>query len=468
MKRVSIYIFFGVVLLSFRLFINFNHELIPGINGGYYPLQIRSLIESGKLGFSDMPLYFYLNALIVKLVYFLTGAESEQVIILTLKIIDSLSLPLLVIPLYKLTTKLFPGNLSSATEIVLVAFATLSISPLVLVSDVQKNAFAIPLMAFFLYYLLDFLKSPSWKSAIAAGSFLLLTGVTHFGVFSVSISILLISLLVFYRKKALLFSLPIILAGFALIYVFDDQRADRVLWLFVILFRSPMLLNGPVDPPVLLGYIVTFLLIGSGIYVLVKSRNRLPKFQKNVLITLILTTFIFSFPLMGFMYIERFSLILFIPQFILALTLQDQITAHLRVVVNSMLSIIVAVAVFFCFINIKSPVLSSEAFADLKRIKEVIPDPDETLVIARHGLEWWTGWALHTKVGQDKSLNEEVFTKYKKVIILVHKKESYHRKMPQHTLIHEPMYPEDAIPVYQSAYFKAFEIKSVPFRHTDQ
>jgi len=65
-KRIT-YLIFGVLLLTLRLIFNFKFELIPGINGGYYPLQVRTLIGTGYLGFSDMPLYFYLNAFFVNL-----------------------------------------------------------------------------------------------------------------------------------------------------------------------------------------------------------------------------------------------------------------------------------------------------------------------------------------------------------------------------------------------------------------
>jgi len=67
MTRKIIYLLFGGLLLVLRLVFNFSYELIPGINGGYYPLQIRTVLESGRLGFPDMPLYFYLNAGLVRL-----------------------------------------------------------------------------------------------------------------------------------------------------------------------------------------------------------------------------------------------------------------------------------------------------------------------------------------------------------------------------------------------------------------
>jgi len=47
---------FFALSTAIRFFFNFSQELIPGVNGGYYPLQVRSILMEGHLGFSDMPL----------------------------------------------------------------------------------------------------------------------------------------------------------------------------------------------------------------------------------------------------------------------------------------------------------------------------------------------------------------------------------------------------------------------------
>jgi hypothetical protein len=59
---------FGLISFIIRFYLNFSQELIPGVNGGYYPLQVRTLLAFGYLGFSDMPLLFYLNAMIIKII----------------------------------------------------------------------------------------------------------------------------------------------------------------------------------------------------------------------------------------------------------------------------------------------------------------------------------------------------------------------------------------------------------------
>ena len=188
--RKIIYLIFAILLLIIRLIFNYSFELIPGINGGYYPLQVRTLLNTGHLGFSDMPLYFIVNAFLVKTASIFATIDLDILIIQTSKIIDSISLPLLTIPLFLIDKNILGSKLPNYFRIILVGFATLSFSPLILTSDLQKNAFAIPFMLFFIYYLLTFLKTKSVKVLLLTTLFAILTGLTHFGVFSISILIL--------------------------------------------------------------------------------------------------------------------------------------------------------------------------------------------------------------------------------------------------------------------------------------
>jgi hypothetical protein len=67
MKRGTFFILIGILALLTKLIIEFRTSLIPGIGGGYNPVQIRAILETGRLVINDMPFVFYLNALSVKL-----------------------------------------------------------------------------------------------------------------------------------------------------------------------------------------------------------------------------------------------------------------------------------------------------------------------------------------------------------------------------------------------------------------
>ncbi len=461
MSSKIIYLIFGLLLLSLRLIFNYSFELIPGINGGYYPLQLRSLLETGQLGFSDMPLYFYLTASFVKMTSFFTAIDIGHLIIHTSKIIDSISLPLLVIPLYLIVKNIFKDKLPRYFEIILVGFATLSFSPLILTSDLQKNAFAIPLMLFFIYYLLAFFKSKSKKHIFLSVIFIMLTGLTHFGVFSVSVLILLISLIVFYRKKALLPIFGISVLGILWVYIFDPGRAESLLNLWPVIFEKPAILQqGPLSPQDLFNYIMSYLLIGFGVFKIIKRKQKFNFYRKNILIIFLTSILILSFPLLDIQYARRFSLLLFIPQIFVLCILFRFFNQKLRKIICSLLVLMTMGSIFLMTVNMKPPSITQQAFQDLKNLEKHISDPGKTLIIARHGLEWWTAWQIHTKVGQDKSLTEKTNLKYDKILILVQLDGINQMHPRQKSPFHEPYFPTNREPIYVSNYFKAFEFKN--------
>jgi hypothetical protein len=152
---IVIYLLFGLTSFGIRLYFNFSQELIPGVNGGYYPLQVRSLLSNGSLGFPDMPLLFYLNAFLVKLISLFGFSITDSLIINVVKMVDSISIPLLLISLYKINAY-ENKNTSRIFEASLISFTVLSFSPLILTSDLQKNALAITFLFAFIAHLIAY------------------------------------------------------------------------------------------------------------------------------------------------------------------------------------------------------------------------------------------------------------------------------------------------------------------------
>ncbi len=457
MNRKIIYFALGITAVTVRLILNFNFELIPGINGGYYPVQIREFLTEGQLGFSDMPLYFLINASFVKVISLFSNTETDILIILVSKIIDSVSLPLLVFPLFLISRKIFEVRMPFYQELALVGFATLSFSPLILTSGLQKNAFAIPLMFFFMFFFLSYLKNKLRKNLILSIVFLLATGLTHFGVFAITVAIFLIGLIMFFGRKALLPVLLTIIAGFLFIFTFDSSRLLRLLNTWSVIFEKPAILQGPLAPPDLLNYLFSYLLIGISIYCLIKHRNLLSDYVKKVMLLFIICLFILSFPLIDIEYARRFNLLLFVPQTILLFILFSVINNKLRIFLTGFIVLIVFASLTSGIVNMKPPVINNEAYNDLKKLEYIIDEPDKTIIIARHGLEWWVAWELQTKVAQDKGMDQIVFEKYQKVIILEQKKGINQMFPGKKSPFHEPLIPPDNKLIYTSEYFNAYE-----------
>lgn len=118
---------------------------------------------------------------------------------------------------------------------------------------------------------------------------------------------------------------------------------------------------------------------------------------------------------------------------------------------------------------------------DLQNIKKYLPENREnSIVIAAHGLEFWTAWALNVKVVQDRAMDKIGLDRYNNVLFLKQqnevrqdplgrrpvKKPGFGKGRPPQmepgkgTFNDPPMsrpIPENFKLVYSSAYFKVYQ-----------
>jgi hypothetical protein len=64
------------------------------------------------------------------------------------------------------------------------------------------------------------------------------------------------------------------------------------------------------------------------------------------------------------------------------------------------------------------PILEDATMVELKNLAGHIQDPAHTLVVADHGVEWWSAWFLHTHIAQPQALSQNVWGRYKTVLFL--------------------------------------------------
>ena len=462
-------IFFFIFLLAAALrgSLLFRQELIPGVNGGYYPLQVRSLLENGRLGFADMPLYFWFNAFWVKVLAVFSGTPAESWIIPVVKTVDSLFLPLLLIPLYFIGRELRPPDKPGLFRDAAVAvFAAASPWPLMFTGDLQKNAFAIPFFFAFVFFGLKHLRQPSRRWLVAGLSSLALTALSHFGVFAVAALALGLGLFFYAPRRALLPMAALAVLSTGVVALFDPGRALRLLTVAAELFRRPALL-GPLGPPELLGYLFSWLLLGLGGYVWYKHKAKLDGVERVALPALLTLIFLLSFPLINGDYARRFMLMLFVPQAVLCLLLFPRMPAKAANVLSVGL-ITVCLAFSPGVLHFKEPVISQAAFNDLEGLNAQLQLNKNSLIIARHGLEWWAGWALHCKTGNEKGVDEETAGKYRQVLFL-HQKKGQESSGPgaadNHPGFREPEPPfGEREEVVNSEFFQVYVWKYSPVR----
>jgi len=427
------------------------------------------------LSFNDVPLYFYFCAFIVKVISVLGFTVTNEIIISVIKIVDSAALPLLAIPLFKMISRK-DCNIPFFAGLAILLFAVLSHTPFLMLGDLQKNAFAIPMVFLFILFIEEYLINPCKRKLTAVLISLVFTGLTHFGVFVFCLVFLIILLFIVHRKKAILPSVITIFAGFGMIALFDSDRAFRLITFWNVIFERPALLQGPLPIPLLLNMIGSYFLAIVGIFQFRKFKDKTDKITAYMALSFIVLIFIFAFPLYDLQYFQRFSVLLFIPQSLLILYL-IRMNPTSAVPFSILLVVLTTLSIFISFSEEKRPCIDDQAFQDLQNIKKyIVEDKENTIIIAPHGIEFWTAWTLNVKVGNDRSMEKLGLEKYKNIIFLQQKSEESQGPSGRRSLrkpgpgaggpppMGSPMGPPKGRPVpenfdliYSSSYFNAYQ-----------
>lgn len=455
MGKKTVYFILGLIAFGFRLFQEFQSSIITGINGGYYPVQVRNILEQGHLAMNDMPLIFYINTFFIKVLNFLFPSQSiEYLIILGIKILGALSIPLLVIPLYKLINNYLEFELPKSFEYVIVAFALFSFSPLYLGAEMMKNAYAIVGFTYFLYLFLKFDMDKSIKHTLFLLIMLLLIAFTHFGVFAISIIFLGIYLISAYKLKAIIPILITAIIGFAIVWWLDPFRAFNAINIFEEWFGLPWRIA--FYPAGIASFILSFLI---GLMLFLTVRNQKVENRQKVLFTIFLWFIaLLSIPLLRFELWRRFNLMLFIPQSIALVLVYPYLKVSYKSKFVVLLSVIIGISVIYNLILPKQNTISVESYDDLALMKTKIQNPDKTIVMVRHGLDWWVVWQLKTKVGQAHlKVDESITSKYDEVLLLRQNKGHNDLYPGPGSPFFNPSVPENSILLYTSEYFDLYK-----------
>jgi len=455
--RILAFILITLIAIIIRIYLSFSTELIAGMDGGYYPLQVRNILNTGFLSYSDVPLYFYFCASIVKLISIFGFSASNEMIILVIKIIDCLALPLLTIPLFKILSNK-ESKMPFFAEIAIVSFAVFSSSAFIMLGDLQKNAFAIPILLTFIYYIENYFVSNQKQNILFAIISLFAIALIHFGVFVFSLAFLIIAICVVYQKKAILPSFLLFLVGFSIISLLDFNRAFRLLTFWNVIFEKSAMFSEPLPPPVLLNVLISYFLVGFAIFQYTKHQENIDKTTKYMVLILTILIVIFALPFYETQYVLRFNALLFIPQSLLIFNL-IRINRKIAIYFSILLAIVTSFSILTTLHEGKKPVIDNLAFHDLQNIKQYISgNKDSTIIITAHGIEFWTAWALKVKVGNDRGLDKLNVDKYTNILFLQSKQGSDKRPQDKKQFHQQPI-PKNSRLVYSSLYFNVYQKK---------
>lgn len=428
-------VFFILIVAIFcRLSFNFFQSTITG-DGAYYLLQVRSILEHGWLAFPDMPLYFYFNAIIAKIIIWLNIATPDNAIIVTIKLVDSIIPPLSALFVFLFAKKINNSNGKiKYHDYMLTAFSVLFFPFIFFVSgELQKNAIGIALIFLYLLSMYTFLNQDK-KRPFTLIAILIITAVTHFGSFTIMLLFTMLLSLFYYtiNKKPLkpintktLWSAGIIVISILLtIFFLDIERAKRLLLLPFQIFENPTIafwLNGqqPFDSLTNLYILIVNLFCIVAFIILTVHRKSVDTIQKYFAYSLIVLGLILASPFINIQFAFRLHIFAFIPLPIVYLIIfKIQISKITRVVFIALFSIMVLHSLRIGLVAHRKPPMSKEAYIELQTMKDSVCIKNNSVTVTRLFLGWWYAWELKTKVSQDYALTRQDFKKYSAVYVL--------------------------------------------------
>ena len=431
----------------------FSTSLVPGMNGAYYLVQARSLIERGKLGIPDLPLTFAVQATFAKLVQWVSGASLESSIVFAVKCADAMLPPLVAIPVFALVWQWTRRTGASFWVPACAALAAAAGAPaLMMVGDFQKNSLALLWLAALLWSWHQWLEQPGFKRAALPVLFLALIGVTHIGVFGWALALTApVVAIALWRsapetRRAIL---PWLIAGGGacaiaaglVVWKFDPARITKLANAATHPFGYLQQNQRPGNPPgggarfappdnrgnfqpsggpnrsfnrrsfgAMNGdWIPTaaLLLASAGALAAVWfNRKNLPVASVAVVCACGLVLFALCGPWVTGDKVMRFRLIAVGPALLCGSFALLQLHApKMRNLLATLMMLALVVPGILHVVQGGRPVITVQAAEELRSMSSQISTPSKTLIVARHGLEWWTAWYLHTHIAHENAVS---------------------------------------------------------------
>lgn len=479
-KKTFIWLPVAALMLAatlLRLRLNATGDyLLFGSDGPYYPLQVRSLLENHRLAFLDMPLLFYLEALLAQVLCWLHAAPLSDCAVLAVRCTDLLLPMLAAIPAFWLARELAGRKDSPGWPAYLMtAFTVLNYSNLFLFanSGLQKNALAVAWAFAYLYFVVRALRHGLRRDVYWAAASLALCAFTHFGTFALLLFFSgLLAICGFLEKNRLRQTWDFRRIGLgsaaaifflSLVFVFDPQRFERLLAAPGRLFQAPVLLlmlNGswPLDEVVTMNIVAFNGLALFAMLMLYRQRKHLEPPLRALAWALSIFTLVLCSPLLGLEWANRFYMMAYVPLAVLYL-LFFRITSKqprwVRGVAALAFSGLIGVALLFGLFRQRTLSITDAAWREFPRIQDSLRLEPGAAMLGRHDLRMLAAWSFRTKHIADYLLTRADFEHYPAVYAIRQIKGSL---LPP-ARFREVDVPKSALRVYSGEHFEVFRLR---------
>ena len=438
----------------------FGTSLMPGTNGAFYLVQARAVLSHGRLGLPDLPLIFYVQAAFAQAAWWISGRDLDSCILFAVKLTDSVLPALVAVPVAILVRRWAKTADGPAWIAPLAAASVVLCAPILdMVGSYEKNSLGLLWLTLLLLFIHQWLARPTLPNAAGVICFWGLVALTHIGVFGASIMFGGLAIAIYLLRQrssgwrtlwpllATALAVGTLAAGLVL-WKFDAVRVHRLAAALIhpadYLGGSNIGSGGPrgAPPGGLPGFPgrhgqFAFLLmkVGPSIAFAVASiaamltcwrrRTTIPSADFCVASACAVGVLVLTGPWVQGDKAPRFYLIAIAPAaiaaaFALIYCKHRQVRAGLAILGASCM---IGPSIFVVCHGGR-PVISEEGLLELRSFSPLIEDPQKTLIVARHGLEWWAAWALHTHIAQVPALRPEDWKSFNNVFFLRSKNDS--------------------------------------------
>jgi len=394
-------------------------ELLPGLDGAYYWVQVRSVVNNFTLAFSDLPFIFWVQAVIAKLV----GDVP-----LGVRISDAALPALSAIPIY-LIARRFKNPYLPAIAILVVLLHPVQLY--FFTGDFIKNEATIPAVFFIAWVLFNWESKSKKFSMIALAIALIVIALSHFGTLLLALMMLSVWVLVQLRKSSkkswlqgIAVSGMVLLAVLASLELLVPSRFERLITFITsptVVFSNPAI-NGIIHNyssrtmsiTIIIGQLAS-LLLG---YITWKSRASFKFADLSLVIAALVSTFVLSSPVIGMEWSDRLAALSFAPLSIAAIIIFGTVQIAWQKSAVAILASVTLLATISLSGTQMKYVFEDAALKDFKDLVAKVDIPNNSVIVARHGVEYLAAWEFESDVTLDTYYSTADLSSYDSVFYI--------------------------------------------------
>ena len=400
-------------------------DLLPGLDGAFYWVQVRSVLENQSLAFSDLTFIFWVQAAIAKVV----GDVP-----LGVRISDAVLPALSAIPIY-LIARRFKNPFLPAIAILVVLLHPIQLY--FFTGDFIKNEATIPAVFFMALVLVNWEHQSKKLSVIYLIILFVITALSHFGTALLAFILIVLWGLLQMRRSGLKFWLKglalscVVFVGLLTsLAVIVPNRYER---LVEFLTTPSAAFVRPVIDGIIHGYansIITFTIITSQIAVVVlaiiswRSRSNFSFSDMSLVISSLIATFVLSSPFISMEWADRLTGLSFVPLSIAAIIIFGNAEKNLyKATVTVLAALTLLSSMAFTSYEMKI-VFSEDKYAEFKQLVKQVEIPENSVIVARHGVQYLSAWHFESDVVLESYFETADLSSYSAVFILAENRTS--------------------------------------------